>query len=81
MIVIALAHPQEVGGEGLGCAVRWRVASTVQRLALLDQAAAGDAVAITDVRADAVFLDHLAHVLEDRLGAEAIGVPTHGLKR
>ena len=67
--VIALAHPQEIGGDAEGLAVSVRVPSMVHRLSLLDQLARRDLVAVADVRAEIVLVDHLAHIFEDLVGA------------
>ena len=46
-----------------GSPVSVRVASIVQRLSSLDQRADVDLVAVADVRAEVVLVDHLAHVV------------------
>ena len=68
VVIIALAHPQEVAGEiGAGPVA----ASRPHRPELVRARPQGlaDAVAIVNVRGDAVFLDHLAHVFTDRPAA------------
>src|SRR3546814_4106509 len=68
VIVIALAHPQEAACEGLRRAVRSAHCLHRPAVACPRKGAAGDAVAIADVRGDAVLIYHLAHVFEDFLG-------------
>ena len=66
--VVALAHPQEAGGDA--------EAARRCRCARLDGPAVvgarpgrrGDAVAVADVAGEVVLLDHLAHVVQDLVG-------------
>ena len=69
MAVVALAHPQEVGGEAdrlARCRCRWRRWS--RGSSALDQARGVDPVPVADVRAEVVLVDHLAHVFQDLRG-------------
>ena len=69
VIIIALAHPQQVGGEGYRNAF-WRAAGLAggfhrPQVVRARPAAGGDAVAIMNMRGDAVLVDHFTHVFED----------------
>ena len=68
VVVIALAHPQEVRGKDHLRAVRLARCFHRPQVGLAVPRRLGDAVAVMDVRADPVLLDHFAHIVEDRLG-------------
>ena len=65
MPVIALAHPQEIRGEADRLAGVGPGGLDGPQIVVARPACRGDLVAIADVRAEIVLLDHLAHVGQD----------------
>src|ERR1700712_1490459 len=65
MAVIALAHPEEIGGEGFGRAILLVDRLDSPQLGFAGPARRIDTVAITDVPREIVVVDHLAHIGAD----------------
>ena len=65
MAIIALAHPEEVGGEAMGLAGVRPDGFDGPEVLLARPARRADPVLIADMAAEIVFLDHLAHIFEN----------------
>ena len=68
MAIVALAHPQEVGGEAEGLAGIGARAVDGPAIVGARPARRDDRVAVADVAREVVLFDHLAHVVPDLLG-------------
>ena len=79
MAIIALAHPQDVGGEALGLAAGLVEGLDGPEIVGAGPAGRGDLVIVADVTGEIVLLDHLAHVAED-LGGRGDGRADPGLE-
>ena len=69
VVVIALAHPQKVAGKVESSAVGLARRRYCPLVILSRPAAVGNSVTVANVSCNIVFLDYLAHVLQDCLGA------------
>ncbi len=67
--VIALAHPQEAGGEARRLAGVLAHRLDGPQIVLARPTGRGDLVAVADVGREMVLVDHLAHIAQDFLGA------------
>lgn len=68
MMVVALTHPQEVGGDLNGLAVILTDTSDGPLLVLGGPTGGFDPVLVADVLIELIHFDHLAHVLQNFLG-------------
>src|SRR4029077_12200501 len=66
--IIALAHPEEVCGEGLRLAGIGRHRLDGPAIGLARPARGNDLVLVADVLAEIVLLDHLSHIGENLFG-------------
>ena len=69
MIVITLAHPQEVTGENNLATVRFTRRGYCPLVLSTGPVALGDTVSVTDMLTNVVLFDDLAHIGEDGLCA------------
>ena len=68
VVIVALAHPQEIAGKGEASAVRFAGRCYGPSIVLGRPTAVGNAVAVSNMLIDTVLFDHLTHIFEDRLG-------------
>ena len=69
MAIVALAHPEKVGGEALRFAGVCARGFDSPTIVLARPPRGRDHVLVADVAGEAVLVDHFAHVLQDFFGA------------